>query len=71
MSEREFVWRGILDPSPLYDEVVSASHQLADAAKTGEWSTVFGLLDDTNGRVDINWSRPGGRAWFTVLHQAA
>jgi hypothetical protein len=30
------------------------------------------MLDDTTTRqVDINWWRPGGTAWFTVLHQAA
>jgi Ankyrin repeats (many copies) len=66
-----FVWRGILDPEPVRDDVVSASHRLADAAKTGDWSTVFDLLDDPGQRVDINWWRPGGTAWFTVLHQAA
>lgn len=71
MSDRKFVWRGILDPSHLQDGVVSASHHLADAAKVGDWSTVFGLLDDRDERVDINWWRPGGPAWFTVLHQAA
>ena len=66
-----FVWRGILDPTPVRDEVVAASHRLADAAKTGDWSTVFDLLDDPGHLVDINWWRPGGPAWFTVLHQAA
>jgi hypothetical protein len=66
-----FVWRGILDPTQLYDEVVAASHRLADAAKVGDWSTVFDLLDDPDQRVDINWWRPGGTAWFTPLHQAA
>ena len=49
----------------------AASHRLADAAKTGDWSTVFDLLDDPDQLVDINWWRPGGPAWFTVLHQAA
>ena len=29
------------------------------------------LLDDPSQPVDINWWRPGGTAWFTVLHQAA
>jgi hypothetical protein len=69
--DQPFVWRGILDPSLLLDEVVSATHRLADAAKVGDWSTVFDLLDDPERRVDINWWRPGGPAWFTVLHQAA
>jgi hypothetical protein len=70
-TDHPFVWRGILDPTPLRDEVVKASHRLADAAKTGDWSTVFDLLDDPEQLVDINWWRPGGAAWFTVLHQAA
>jgi hypothetical protein len=38
----------------LCDEVVAASHRLADAAKVGDWSTVFDLLDDSEHRVDIN-----------------
>ena len=44
---------------------------LADVAKAGDWWTVFRLLDDPGQPVDINWWRPGGTAWFTVLHQAA
>lgn len=71
MSDCEFIWRGILDPSQLYGDVVSAGHRLADAAKTADWSTVFSLLDDETQQVDINWWRPGGTAWFTGLHQAA
>ena len=66
-----FVWHGVLDPSQLFDDVVAAWHRFADAAKVGDWSTVFGLLDDPSQPVDINWWRPGGTAWFTVLHQAA
>ena len=62
---------GSWTPTQLFDDVVSASHRLADAAKVGDWSTVFDLLDDPDERVDINWWRPGGTAWFTVLHQAA
>jgi hypothetical protein len=70
-SDKPFVWNGILDPSQLFDNVVSASHRLANAAKIGDWSTVFALLDDPGQQVDINWWRPGGTAWFTPLHQAA
>jgi hypothetical protein len=71
LADQPFVWLGILDPAPVRDEMVAASHRLADAAKVGDWSTVFDLLDDPDQRVDINWWRPGGPAWFTVLHQAA
>jgi hypothetical protein len=34
----------VRDPSLLADEMVAAGHQLADAAKQGDWSTVFTLL---------------------------
>lgn len=45
--------------------------QLATAAKQGNWPEVFMLLDDEQGRV-VPWQwRPGGKRWFTVLHQAA
>jgi hypothetical protein len=70
-TDHPFEWRGILDPTLVRDEVVAASHRLADAAKIGDWSTVFDLLDNPDQLVDINWWRPGGPAWFTVLHQAA
>ena len=66
-----FVWNGALDPSLLADDVVSAGHRLADAAKVGNWKTVFEMLDDPSEQVDVNSWRPGGSAWFTVLHQAA
>ena len=52
----------MLDPSLLADDVVSAGHRLADAAKVGDWKTVFELLDDPSERVDVNWWRPGGTA---------
>lgn len=70
-TDEPFVWRGILDPDLLFDDDVSASHECADAAKVGDWATVFELLDDDELHVDINGWRPGGTTWFTVLHQAA
>ena len=71
LIDQALVWNGVLDPSLLFDDVVAAGHRLADAAKQGDWSTVFDLLDDPSTPVDINWWRPGGTAWFSVLHQAA
>ena len=56
-TDHTFVWLGELDPTHLQDNVVSASHRLADAAKVGDWSIVFNILDDPNHRVDINWWR--------------
>ncbi|BBZ18625.1 ankyrin repeat domain-containing protein [Mycolicibacterium gadium] len=70
-SDQPFAWRGALDPGLVHDHVVAASHRFADAAKTGEWSTVLTMLNDPTLQLDINWWRPGGTAWFTVLHQAA
>lgn len=49
----------------------AAQHRFADAAKAGDWVTVFAMLDDQRTRVDINGVRPGGSARFTALHQAA
>src|SRR5262245_41665077 len=66
-----FVWNGVLDPSLLHGDVIAAGHRFADAAKRGDWSTVFAMLDDPSIPADINWWRPGGTAWFSVLHQAA
>jgi hypothetical protein len=63
-------WPGILDVSLLAETRVSAGHRLADAAKTGDWPLVMNLLDGEQGLVPHQW-RPGGKAWFTVLHQAA
>ena len=67
----EQAWLGVRDPSLLADEMVAAGHQLADAAKQGDWSTVFTLLGNPAAPFPVNGWRPGGKAWFTVLHQAA
>jgi hypothetical protein len=44
----------VLDPSLLDDDVVAAGHQLADAAKQGDWSTVFTLLGDAAAAFPVN-----------------
>ena len=67
----EQAWLGVRDPSLLADEMVAAGHQLADAAKQGDWPTVFTLLGNPTAAFPVNGWRPGGKAWFTVLHQAA
>lgn len=71
MSETPLTWNGVLNPMLISDSAVAASHELADAAKAGDWTTVFRLLDHKADLLEINWWRPGGTAWFTVLHQAA
>jgi hypothetical protein len=61
----------VRDPSLLADEMVAAGQPLADGAKQGDWSTVFTLLGNPAVAFPVNGWRPGGKAWFTVLHQAA
>lgn len=64
-------WQAVLDPSVMTDDLVRAGHQLADAAKAGDWPTVMSVLDSQSKWLIINQWRPGGTAWFTALHQAA
>ena len=71
MSETPLTWNGVLNPMLISDSAVAASHELGNAAKAGDWTTVFRLLDHKADLLEINWWRPGGTAWFTVLHQAA
>jgi hypothetical protein len=63
-------WPGVHDVSLLPKTTVVAGHRLADAAKMGDWPVVMKLLDDEKVLVPHQW-RPGGNAWFTILHQAA
>jgi hypothetical protein len=64
-------WQGVLDTSVMADDLVHAGHQLADAAKAGNWPAVLKVLDKKWQWLVINQWRPGGTAWFTALHQAA
>jgi hypothetical protein len=64
-------WQGVLDTSVMADDMVSAGHRLADAAKAGNWPAVMAVLDIEWSWLVINQWRPGGTAWFTALHQAA
>lgn len=49
-----FVWNGVHDTSLLHDAAVSSGHRFADAAKSGDWSTVFEMLDDPRQPVNVN-----------------
>ncbi|STZ41797.1 ADP-ribosylation/crystallin J1 [Mycolicibacterium gilvum] len=60
-----------LHPSPPSAFAEAAQHRFADAAKVGDWATVFAMLDDPRTQVDVNGVRPDGSARFTALHQAA
>ena len=48
---------------------IGIRHDLADAARGYDWPRVLGILDDHPDCV--NASRPGGRARYAPLHQAA
>ena len=48
---------------------IGIRHDLADAARSYDWPRVLGILDDHPDCV--NASRPGGRACYAPLHQAA
>ena len=50
----EQAWLGVRDPSLLADEMVAAGHQLADAAKQGDWSTVFTLLGQSHRTIPVS-----------------
>jgi hypothetical protein len=64
-------WQGVLDTSVMADDMASAGHRLADAAKAGNWPAVMQVLDRKWSWLVVNQWRPGGTAWFTALHQAA
>ncbi|OBI49788.1 hypothetical protein A5707_16365 [Mycobacterium kyorinense] len=64
-------WQGVLDTSVMSDDLARAGHQLADAAKAGNWPAALKVLDRKWKWLVINQWRPGGTLWFTVLHQAA
>lgn len=70
LMTKTVLWPGVLDVSLLPKTTVAAAHRLADAAKIGNWPMVMKLLDGEKVLVPHQW-RPGGKAWFTVLHQAA
>ncbi|MGP9736079.1 hypothetical protein ACT3SQ_16170 [Brachybacterium sp. AOP42-C2-15] len=63
-------WPGILDPEVMNENIVEASHRLADAAKAGRWEVVTDLLESGQAQNANQW-RFGGTSWFTPLHQAA
>jgi hypothetical protein len=63
------VWDGITRTETLNKEVGMLRHALADAARAYNWPRVFELLSQDSEL--INCSRPGGKALFAPLHQAA
>lgn len=62
-------WDGITRRSSLKEKYVAQRDRLADAARDGDWRTVFQILDE-----DSEWAnsaRLEGRSGYTPLHQAA
>ncbi len=60
---------GINDDRPTPRWSLGARHELADAARGGDWPRMLRILDRHPDYV--NASRPGGRARYAPLHQAA
>lgn len=63
------MWDGVTRAATLKHEEVARRQQLADAARACDWRAVLCLL--AQGSHLINSTRPDGRSWYTVLHQAA
>jgi Ankyrin repeats (many copies) len=64
-------WPGTLDAKFLPPKMRLEGNRLAGFAKAGDWPEVFMVLDDERDWVVPYQWRPGGKEWFTVLHQAA
>lgn len=63
------VWDGITLASTLKSEHVAYRHKLADAARDYHWERVLAILEESPELVNV--TRPGGKALYTPLHQAA
>jgi hypothetical protein len=63
------LWDGARVRDALHPWAVARRGKLADAARDGDWETVFQTLDDDP--VLINSPRLEGRSQYTPLHQAA
>lgn len=74
-EQRELHWDSILYRDDLNEELVAYRDRMADAARRGDWPTLFGLLDDEDraypALTGINSVRVGGMSGFAALHQAA
>ncbi|WP_046300436.1 ankyrin repeat domain-containing protein [Mycobacterium sp. UM_Kg27] len=70
MDEPPIAWPGVLEPSLMSEETVTAGHKMADAAEAGDWPALFDLLD-ADPALSANQWRPGSTDWVSPLHQAA
>lgn len=62
-------WDGVTRRSSLKDEYAALRDRLADAARDGDWRTVFEVLDENPDWA--NSARLEGRSGYVPLHQAA
>jgi hypothetical protein len=69
VDEHVAEWDGVTLRSSLKDKYAAERDRLADAARDGNWRTVFDVLDEHAAWVDT--SRLDGRSGYTPLHQAA
>ncbi len=65
----DIVWDGITQAEALNEWAAIARFALADASKAYNWPRVFELVSEH--REFVNSCRPGGKALFAPLHQAA
>lgn len=70
MDEPPLDWPGVLDPSLLLEDTITAGHTLADTADAGDWPALFDLLDAAPA-LSANQCRPGSHERLTPLHLAA
>lgn len=67
--DREVTWDGVTLRSSIKDWISAGRDKLADAAREGDWPTVFEVLDKHPEWV--NTCRIGGTSGYAPLHQAA
>lgn len=68
-QDKVSTWDGVTLRSSYSDWVIEGRDELADAARDGDWPTVFELLDKHPDWV--NGGRVGGSSGFAPLHQVA
>lgn len=64
-------WYSCRDLHTWNDDLANVARTLIDAARDGQWDTVFRTLDADNTNDLVNVWRPGGTAEYTALHHAA
>lgn len=62
-------WDGMTQPKTINEPWLQSRIELADAAKTGDWTKVMTVLEKYPEMANV--SRPGGKSLFAPLHQAA